>query len=133
MLFSAAHCVKPDALIETQTPNPLLRDCSDMLRLNDLWYASRNVPAIMQQRARIARIAGWRLFDCDDGAASGLDEWIAYTRVQPQLGVPALYFVHETEATHEQPKPWQWQQLADIWQEYRSQYLSADPENSIIP
>ena len=123
LLYDTVHSIKPDALIETQTPNPIFRCCSDMLRLNDLWYATRNVPNVMRQRARIARIAGWRLFDCDDGAASGLAEWAAYAQYQPQLGVPALYFVYETEATHERPTDEQWRMLADCWHAYRRSHV----------
>ncbi|HOV70488.1 MAG TPA: glycoside hydrolase family 31 protein, partial [Clostridia bacterium] len=35
IVYDETHKIKPDAMIETQTPNPLFRNCSDVLRLND--------------------------------------------------------------------------------------------------
>ena len=52
ILFDEAHRAKPDALIDTQTPNPLFRESSDMLRLNDLYTGTRNVPAVMRNSPR---------------------------------------------------------------------------------
>ena len=124
LLYTSAHEAKADALVETQTPNPMMRSTSDMLRLNDLWYGAHNVPEIMRIRARIAKIAGWRLIDCDDGGASGLKEWLDYARIQPELGVPSLYFAEETEATHERPTSAHWAYLADLWANYRRSHVS---------
>lgn len=120
ILYDEAHACKPDALIETQTPHPLFRESSDMLRLNDLWFGARNVPAIMRARARIATIAGWPILDCDNASSTCLQEWWEYMQVQPAIGVPSLYFVTATESTFEQPSAEQWAHLAAIWRQYRA-------------
>lgn len=118
LLHDEAHRWKPDALVETQTPNPLFRESSDVLRLNDLWYGARDVPEIMRRRARIARTAGWDLVDCDNASSTNLEEWWSYMREQPSIGIPALYFVHRTESTLEEVPEGTWRQLAAIWDAY---------------
>jgi hypothetical protein len=118
ILHDEAHKWRPDALIETQTPNPLFRESSDVLRLNDIWYGARNVPEMMGRRARIAKIAGWNLVDCDNASSTDLEEWWSYMQVQPSLGIPALYFVYQTESTKEEVPGEKWRQLAEIWRAY---------------
>jgi hypothetical protein len=75
ILYDETHKAKPDAMIETQTVNPLFRESSDVTRLNDIWYASRNVPDMMRQRARIAHISGWPVPDTDNASSTNLKEW----------------------------------------------------------
>lgn len=123
ILHDAAHQAKPDALVETQTPHPLYRESSDVLRLNDIWYASRGVPEMMRKRARIARIAGWDVLDCDNASSTTIDEWFRYAMAQGRIGVPSLYFVTETEVTHERPSDAQWQHLIQLWNEYTAKNL----------
>jgi hypothetical protein len=118
LLHDEAHRWKPDALVETQTPNPLFRESSDVLRLNDVWYGARDVAKMMRRRARIARIAGWDLVDCDNASSTNLEEWWSYMREQPSIGIPALYFVHRTESTMEEVPEATWRQLAEIWDAY---------------
>ena len=118
ILFDETHRWRPDALIETQTPNPLFRESSDVLRLNDLWYGTRDVPAVMTLRARLAHLAGWPLVDCDNASSTDLEEWWKYMQLQPSLGIPALYFVHSTESTKETVSDAMWSQLAEIWKRY---------------
>ncbi len=118
ILYDEAHKWKPDAMIETQTPNPLFRESSDVLRLNDIWYGARDVPAMMKRRAQIAWLAGWPLVDCDNASSTDLDEWWNYMRFQPTLGIPALYFVHKTESTKEIVPDETWGRLAEIWNGY---------------
>lgn len=118
ILHDALHSVKPDGLLETQTPNPLMRESSDMLRLNDIWYATRELPEMMRDRARIARIAGWEICDCDNASASIIEEWIQYQQLQPKIGVPSLYFLTETEASHEKMTQAQCDYMSALWREY---------------
>ncbi len=118
ILADEAHRWKPDALVETQTPNPLFRESSDVLRLNDLWYGARNVPQMMRLRARISKIAGWPLVDCDNASSTTLSEWWSYMRQQPSIGIPALYFVTRTESTKEVVPETMWKQLSQLWMEY---------------
>ena len=39
--------------------------------------------------------------------------------MQPDIGVPSLYFVTETEATHEKPTDEDWHTVAEKWRDYR--------------
>jgi hypothetical protein len=105
-------------MVETQTPNALFRESSDVLRLNDIWYATRNVPEILRLRARIAHISGWPLVDTDNASSTTLKDWWSYMQAQPSIGIPALYFVTKTETTQESPSDEQWSALAALWRDY---------------
>jgi len=118
ILYDEAHKWRPDALVETQTPNPLFRESSDVLRLNDIWYGARNVPEMMRRRARIAKLSGWNLVDCDNASSTNLEEWWSYMQQQPSIGIPALYFVYRTETTMEEVPDEKWRQLGEIWTAY---------------
>ena len=118
ILHDEAHRVKPDALVETQTPHPLFRESSDVLRLNDIWYGSRRVTEMMKRRARIAHIAGWPLVDCDDASSTDLEEWWNYMQAQPQIGIPSLYVVTRMKTTLEDVAEEDWRFLASLWKEY---------------
>ena len=118
ILYDEAHVNKPDALIETQTPHPLFRESSDMLRLNDIWFGNRRVCNMMQGRARVASIAGWTMLDCDNASSTTVAQWFAYAQLQTELGIPALYFLHETESAHETVPDAQWNYLSELWKQY---------------
>lgn len=118
ILWSEAHAAKPDAMVETQTVNALFRESSDLTRLNDIWYATRNVPEVLRMRARIAHISGWPVVDTDNASSTTLRDWWSYMQAQPSIGIPALYFVTRTEATQESPSADQWNALALLWQSY---------------
>jgi hypothetical protein len=118
ILYSETHKWKPDAMVETQTVNALFRESSDLIRLNDIWYATRNVPDVLRLRARIANITGWPLVDTDNASSTTLKDWWSYMQAQPTIGVPALYFVTRTESTQESPSAEQWDALAGLWQSY---------------
>ena len=114
LLYDETHKCKSDALVETQTPNPLFRESSDVSRLNDVFYGARNLRDTMLHRAQIAWLAGWPLVDTDNGGATNLEEWHSYFEFQPQLGIPALYFVSKTENTKETVPDSMWHELAAI-------------------
>jgi hypothetical protein len=118
ILWSEAHKWKPDAMVETQTPNGLFRESSDLIRLNDIWYATRDVPDVLRMRASIAHVSGWSLVDTDNASSTTLRDWWSYMLAQPSIGVPALYFVTRTESTQESPSDEQWNELAGIWRNY---------------
>ena len=105
-------------MVETQTANAAFRDTSDVLRLNDLWYATRDVVGTMRERAQIAHISGWQLVDTDNASSTTLETWWDYMQAQPSIGIPALYFLHRTESTLEEPPEWEWVALAGIWRGY---------------
>lgn len=118
ILYTETHRWKPDAMVETQTTNAAFRDSSDVLRLNDLYYATRDVVGTMRERARIAHISGWDLVDTDNASSTTLETWWQYMEAQPSIGIPALYFVSRTESTWEEPPKSDWAALAGIWQRY---------------
>lgn len=128
ILYSETHRWRPDALVETQTTNALFRDSSDVIRLNDIWYATRNVTEMMRLRARIAEITGWPLVDTDNASSTTLKEWWSYMQAQPYIGIPALYFVTRTEATQESPSPADWTCLAALWRQYIDSLKAATPQ-----
>ena len=118
ILYSETHRWHPDALVETQTPNAAFRNSSDVLRLNDVWFATRNIVQTMRERADIAHMSGWDLVDTDNAGSTTLDTWRDYMKVQPAIGIPALYFVHRTESTGEQPDAADWVAMAKLWNRY---------------
>jgi hypothetical protein len=118
IFWSEAHKWKSDAMVETQTPNALFRESSDVIRLNDIWYATRNVPQVLRLRARIAHISGWPLVDTDNASSTTLKGWWSYMQAQPVIGIPSLYFVTRTESTQERPSDDQWNELAGLWRSY---------------
>lgn len=128
ILYSETHRWKPDALVETQTTNALFLDSSDVIRLNDIWYATRNVTEMMRLRARIAEITGWSLVDTDNASSTTLKEWWSYMQAQPSIGIPALYFVTRTETTQESPSPADWTCLAALWRQYIDSLKAAAPQ-----
>jgi hypothetical protein len=128
ILYSETHKWKPDAMVETQTTNALFRDSSDVIRLNDVWYASRNVSEMMRLRARMANITGWPLVDTDNASSTNLKEWWNYMQAQPSIGIPALYFVTRTETTQESPSPADWTYLAALWREYIDSLKTVIPQ-----
>lgn len=118
ILWDASHRVKPDALIETQTPHPLFRESSDVLRLNDLWFSTRHVSDTMQMRARVSRIAGWQVLDCDNASCTTVREWFNYMQFQTRLATPAVYCVSRTESFYEEIPEEMWGYVAGAWKKY---------------
>jgi hypothetical protein len=118
ILYDETHKAKPDAMVETQTVNALFRESSDVTRLNDIWYATRDVVDMMRLRARIAHISGWPVLDTDNASSTTLKEWWSYMQAQPSIGIPALYFITKTESTQEAPSDAQWSALAGLWKSY---------------
>ena len=130
ILHEETHRWKPDALIETQTPHPLFRESSDMLRLNDIWFGSRDPVTTHRIRARIARIAGWDLIDCDNASQTHAEGWWDYMLSQPSIGIPSLYFVSCTESTFETIPDFRWRYLAALWNDYIADNVSPTPSPS---
>lgn len=124
ILWDAAHQVKPDALVETQTPHPLFRESSDVLRLNDLWFSTRHVCETMQNRARVARICGWQVLDSDNASCTTAKEWFRYMVFQPRFATPALYCISKTEAFYEEIPEEMWHYVAEAWKKYIAENVS---------
>ncbi len=116
LLYDSAKAAKPDSLIITHTANPYFAECTDMIRLNDIYVGCREVADMMRHRQRIARMAcPHALIDCDNSSAPDHTEWLEYMRVQPELGVPSLYFLTGFDGTLERITDEDWEMLAPIW------------------
>ncbi|WP_113701572.1 hypothetical protein [Nonomuraea lactucae] len=107
-MYEAAKLVRPDALIVTHTPHPAFADVCDMIRLNDVLDTDphgRPVPAADQLRFRHAVAAHampGHLVDTDQWPMRTRADWLAYARVQPELGVPALYYAESIDGSGEE-------------------------------
>jgi hypothetical protein len=120
ILYSEAKQIEPDALIMTHTPHPYLQDVVDMIRLNDI-NGGRDVNESMIHRARLAAIACPQLsIDTDDWPMPDKAAWRAYTRLQPELGVPSLYYVTHIDSTGEALEAEDYQLIRESWAQHRS-------------
>ncbi|MFC4454206.1 hypothetical protein [Deinococcus sonorensis] len=115
ILHDEAKRCKPDALIMTHTPNPVFADVTDMIRLNDV-NTSADVIEQMTHRARVARAAlPHHLIDTDNWPMPSLDAWRAYTRLQPELGIPSLYYVTHVDGDGQALTPDDYRLVRETW------------------
>ncbi|HSL28538.1 MAG TPA: hypothetical protein VK900_05010, partial [Anaerolineales bacterium] len=123
ILHSEAKRAKPDALVMTHTPHPYLVDVVDMIRLNDVNHGretNRETNPSMMHRARVAAIACPELLiDTDDWQMPNKAAWRAYTHLQPDLGVPSLYYATHIDATGEALDAEDYQLIREAWARYR--------------
>jgi hypothetical protein len=127
LLYSEAKQIKPDALIMTHTPHPYLADVVDMVRLNDINTAHPVNPA-MVQRAKIARIACPNaIIDTDNWPMPDKATWRQYLEIQPDLGVPSLYFASHIDSTGEPLYPEDYELIRETWQRWA--HFCSPPED----
>jgi hypothetical protein len=120
IIYSEAKKVKPDALIITHAPHPYLADVMDMVRLNDI-NKNKDAIAAMTLRARVARIACPDvLIDTDNWPIKDLASWRAYTRLQPELGIPSLYYVTHIDNSLEPLEAQDYQLIREVWARHRA-------------
>ncbi|GEM47250.1 hypothetical protein [Deinococcus cellulosilyticus] len=101
ILRDEAKKVKADALVMTHTPNPYFHDVTDMIRLNDV-NTGQPVIEQMQHRFRVAQAAlPHHVIDTDNWPMPSKQAWREYVALQPDLGVPSLYFVTNVDGTKE--------------------------------
>lgn len=129
IIYAEAKQTKSDALVMTHTPNPYLADVLDMIRLNDTLELQRlsdpaigrNMGANMARRARIAAIAcPQAIIDTDNWPVRDRAAWRDYVRLQPELGVPSLYFVSHIDLTGEPLEAEDYALVRESWAYYRS-------------
>lgn len=101
LIHETAKDVKPDALIVGQSPNPYFADVQDMVRLGDVYsHQAASVLSEMRFRATMARLADPScLVDTDGWPMPSLTAWREYTREQPAIGVPSLYYCSHLDTT----------------------------------
>ncbi len=120
LIYAAAKQAKPEALVMAHTPNPYLADVLDMIRLNDINLGT-DIERAMRHRARVAHIAcPDALIDTDNWPMADKATWRAYTRLQPELGVPSLYYATHIDSTREALDAGDYALLREIWARYRA-------------
>ncbi|AFZ65649.1 alpha-glucosidase [Deinococcus peraridilitoris] len=118
ILHDEAKRCKSDALVMTHTPHPVFGNVTDMIRLNDV-NTGADVNEQMTHRARVTRAALPRhLIDTDNWPMPSLTAWRAYTRLQPELGIPSLYFVTHTDGDGQAFTAADYDLVRDTWQRY---------------
>ncbi|HWM04360.1 MAG TPA: hypothetical protein VNP92_18650, partial [Actinophytocola sp.] len=133
LVYDTAKRVKPDSLIVTHTPNPAFVDVTDMLRLNDIRMLDAvdpDGPVVPQMRYRAAVVDAacpGVPVDTDGWCLPDRDEWAAYLRVQPELGVPALYYATHIDLSDEPLRPADLAEVARVWADYRRSVGLGDP------
>ncbi len=119
IIYDEAKKTKGDALVVTHTPNPYLADVLDMIRLNDV-NKGKDINRAMEQRARIAALAcPDALIDTDNWPMTDRTAWRDYVRLQPQLGVPALYYATHIDTTQEALDEQDYSLIRETWERYR--------------
>lgn len=102
MVHDTAKSVKEDALVMCHCPHPYLADKLDMIRLNDV-NIFKPVNPQMIHRARVAAaVVPDRLIDTDNWPMPNKQAWLDYERIQPELGVPSLYYLWHMDNSPEQ-------------------------------
>lgn len=101
MVYAAAKAVKPDALVICHCPHPYLNDKLDMIRLNDV-NMSQPVCRQMLHRAKVVQaVMPNKLIDTDNWPMPNKAAWMNYVRLQPQLGIPSLYYLWHMDNSDE--------------------------------
>ena len=125
-LTDAAHAAKPDALVVCHTVHPSFGDVVDMVRLNDVLKrdpAGLPVPVADQMRFRhgvVTRTLPDHLVDTDQWPMPNRREWLDYAALQPQLGVPALYYLESIDRSGEKVEADDLALIRRTWDTYRS-------------
>ncbi len=120
IIYSEAKRVKPDALVMSHTPHPYLSDVLDMIRLNDINIA-KDVRRSMTHRAKIAQLACRdAIIDTDNWPIKDKRTWRSYMQLQPELGVPSLYYATHIDSTQEPLDDDDYALIRDTWAAYRT-------------
>jgi hypothetical protein len=133
IIYDEARQTKREALIMTHTPHPYLAEVTDMIRLNDI-NTGKDINQAMLHRARIAAIACPRaIIDTDNWPVTDRASWRRYLRLQPELGVPSLYYATHIDQTGEPLLPADYRLLRKVWARYRSKLKSQPGEPDATP
>jgi len=118
-IYKSLKKAKSSAILQTHCANPLFADCTNILRLNDIFEDRIDIRECMAQRARMARIANenW-LIDTDNDPFISAKAWWEYMEFQPEIGIPSLMTVtHMCRSTEPVPKG-AYKRLNKIWRDY---------------
>jgi hypothetical protein len=126
IIYDEAKRVKPDALVMAHTPHPYLADVIDMIRLNDI-NRVKDINKAMIQRAKIASIAcPDAIIDTDNWPLTDKAAWRDYVLLQPDLGVPSLYYTKFIDTSKEQLDDDDFELIRDVWDRHRAKAVSSD-------
>ena len=104
-----------------------------MIRLNDI-NNRRDINESMTHRARVASIACPEIpIDTDDWPMPSKAAWRAYTRLQPELGVPSLYYVTHIDSTGEALDAEDYALIRETWARYRDKSNAVRRESTHAP
>ena len=121
IVYEEAKQAKPDALIMTHTPHPYLAEVTDMIRLNDI-NTGKDVSKAMRLRARVASITcPSAIIDTDNWPIPNRAAWRKYLSLQPELGVPSLYYASHIDQSMESLTAHDYQLIRQAWSRYRQQ------------
>ena len=120
MVYDSAKAVKSDALVMCHCPHPYLADKLDMIRLNDV-NTGRPVCRQMRHRAAVVRAAmPDRLIDTDNWPMPDKASWLDYVRIQPELGVPSLYYLWHMDNSPEDITDEDLEVVRESWRRWNS-------------
>lgn len=118
-IYEEAKSIKEDALIIGQSSNPYFSECTDMIRLGDIYSTTESVVEHMKFRAKVAKIANhhW-LIDMDNWPIPSLKSLEEYMEFQPEYGVPSLYYANGIDVSGEKISEEVFLKIKNIWDKY---------------
>jgi len=121
VLYKEAKKIKKDCLVISHCCNPYFEDITDMLRLNDIHSTLKNIVPTMTFRAKVARAASplW-LIDMDNWPCPSYKAWKEYMKIQPQYGVPSLYYCSQIDGDRKYIEDKDYKLIKELWGKYRS-------------
>jgi hypothetical protein len=124
IIYEEAKLAKSDALVMTHTPHPYLAGVVDMIRLNDI-NMDKDINRAMILRSRIAAIAmPGAIIDTDNWPITNKAAWREYLSLQPELGVPSLYYASHIDSTKEPLEAKDYALIREVWARHRAKSIS---------
>lgn len=120
LVYDSAKGAKEEALVMCHCPHPYLEDKIDMIRLNDV-NTARPVLAQMTHRARLVKaIMPNVLIDTDNWPMPNKKAWLDYVALQPELGVPSLYYLRSMDNSDEPITDADLQVVRESWNKWEA-------------
>lgn len=118
-LYKEIKKIKRDALIIGQSCNAYFIDCTDMIRIGDLYSPSYSIINEMIFRAKICRIVDTKwLIDMDGWPVPSLNNLMECLDTQIKLGTPSLYYITHLDTTGEEIGTREYKTIREIWEQY---------------
>ncbi len=102
MVHDTAKQIKPDALVMCHCPHPYLADKLDMIRLNDVNIAQPVCDQMLHRAKLVKATLPDKLIDTDNWPMPDKRSWLEYVKLQPDLGVPSLYYLWHMDNSPEE-------------------------------